>query len=210
MTYTLIRPKTDEDTPWTRLKGTSAWSIVKSTYGHNGLPYHSFEHVRAIYGWAESLGIPYSKSLDESILFHDVIWDGKGNHEDRSIQFYAAVTGEFNEKTVSYIDATKTHNPLHPGAVMALLDIADFVCPVQTQKNSAMLFREAKKHRSPSLAKPTWMKNNCKYLYSLAATIGKNLHDTPEHTQVWRDVKAGIEATITRHKVSLQELQEAA
>ena len=187
------------------LENSRLWKTAKFFYDQNDLDYHNFEHVRRIYRWAEELEVPYSHELDEAILFHDAIWDGAGQHERRSHLLYDAVVLRHDDDGMvgQFIDATIDHCPSHPGSMMAMLDLADFLDDEQTVRNSADLACEARTiaHRQgKDFDAAEARAKNIAYLEGLAERILNDFDLNHPYAHVWAQIEHGVRSAAERLK----------
>lgn len=130
-------------TVWTRLEGLKIWSQAVSAHDiPSGRNYHNMNHVRRLYHHAEvTFGLPYCEDLDYAILGHDVVYNGR--HEDvQDSVLWLRDRGKLNAKRESLIMSTLTHD-LGADNRLIMLDLADFIYPRISIKNTELLMRES-------------------------------------------------------------------
>lgn len=88
----------------------------------------NWEHIQGMLDNAEN-----DPQLIIAIFFHDVIYDGKGNHELRSIE-YMRESGFDCPKAEELILSTITHAPCEDNRLI-LLDLQDFMNPKKRREN---------------------------------------------------------------------------
>lgn len=157
-------------TPWTRIENGPLWNTARDAYRENGLPYHDFGHVRALYGWAARLDLPYSPQLDECILAHDVIMDrGPGANERVSAEWLVS-----QGRSASWADPildTIEHRPCADRIGLAMLDLMDFSDPTVSRSNTERLRLEAMIRAGGNFDQKAWLRGTMGYLDGLSGRI---------------------------------------
>lgn len=185
-------------TRWTRLEGTPLWNAAAQQYAKNGHDYHDMGHVCRLYGHASRFRLPYDLSLDRAILAHDVILDLAGGNEARSAVWLRDHLGEEDRVATRLIMTTVDHDPQHSDRRLALLDLADFLDPDRSRKNTGLLRLEAERMRGDAFDEAVWEEGTVTYLNALAGRIRDGLSAVPSGAErrVWARVLTGITRAI--------------
>lgn len=184
-------------TPWTRIEHSTLWNEAREAYRRNGLPYHGFGHIEALYGWADRLGVPYSHRLDENILTHDVeMLLGPELNERGSAQWLVA-RGRTQEWAAPILD-TIHHAPSEDRTGLAMLDLMDFADPFASRRNTELLRQEAMKIAGEAFEQKVWLRGTMSYLSGLSERIR---HDLPGldglRLKCWTRIARGIAVTMS-------------
>lgn len=108
--------------------------------------YHNWSHVEAcLYHAAFTYNLPYDQDLADAILSHDVIYDGRGDHEARSVTWVANQTGDTVSNPVEvcwHIMKTVDHSPTDDNRMM-LIDLANFLDPKERDETRKRIIQES-------------------------------------------------------------------
>ena len=158
--------------------------------------YHNWGHIeKCLFHAAYTLKLPYDDKLAQAILVHDVIYDGKGEHEDRSIE-WALENGVTNEETLSHIRKTKDHNPSGDNR-MILIDLADFMWVHPTIKNTEKVIEECV--LLYGVDEKQVKQQNKKFLVELVSRLKTHSGNNDFETTMFKAIIIGIENAIERN-----------
>jgi predicted metal-dependent HD superfamily phosphohydrolase len=133
--------------PWTRLEDTPIWHECKRLYClDRKRSYHNFEHIRAMYDDAYTLGYKYDPWLDHAILAHDLVYDDKPNKEIRSVQDYATIFEDTYKRSLpsevyNHVFKTVDHE-FSSDNRMVILDLWGFSDAERCSRNFYSIVRE--------------------------------------------------------------------
>lgn len=179
--------------PWTQIQNSLLAKAAIPLYADPRRSYHNLDHLFRMFEWAEKLGLTYDPILDKAVWGHDSILDRKGQHELRSTHWLEAVEpGSF--KSSELILTTVDHRLRKNGDNrLILLDLADFIDPEQTRKNTACVAQEEKNFR-PELTSSEILKGNQSYLSNLHLRLHQDLKDEKagEHTKTFEKIFSGL------------------
>ena len=190
---------------WTRLSGTALWRAAE--HAHTlpaGRHYHNMEHVRRLYFHAGiTFAMPWCPDLDKAILTHDVINDGRPLAEQRSVEWLTAEDA-LTPASERLILTTQSHLPCEDNRLI-LLDLADFMFPRVSQRNTALLAREAADLRGASEA--AFARGTITYLECLAGRIATGMPSVtdPDEDRAFSRICLGIETVIEALQQTLED-----
>lgn len=182
------------DESGSRLTTTRLGNAALDMMTKNGLAYHNISHIKRMYDarrspkFAGPANIPLE--VDLAILFHDVVYDAKGNNEERSAQTLVGLSEFLNaeeemlqrnlvssseewfevvEEACRLIRTTKLHDEDN---LLVRLDLYDLKFPHRTVENYVALMEEYRQiHGVPEGSPINFARANKKFMLGLRDRI---------------------------------------
>lgn len=176
----------------------------------NRCDYHNIDHITAMYQYLHDTNEPYNEALDWAILYHDVVYDGHPDKEERSAKYFAeqalrSMSTHFVSQVEELIMATKLHivekphwSPIIRADLHALTDL-------ETARTNAELIK-AESMKLYGCSEEEWAKGTVDLIQGLC----KRVHDNAEkhdrrHRNFHLKVYDGCIETIKTAKKSLNK-----
>lgn len=104
---------------------------LESAYGHESRGYHDLLHLTEVLGHVDELMDPDDPAREVVLLagwFHDAVYDGQGDDEERSARLAVATlgAGPLSDEVARLVRLTATHRPADsdgPGQVLCDADL---------------------------------------------------------------------------------------
>lgn len=183
---------------WSNLIKSRSYSYysAKERYDSNACEYHNWNHILDCYGFLEETGVPYDRSLDYAILYHDSVYDDRPHKEKRSAEFMR-IDGVDDEFAQELILKTIDHkfevtDDWRVKAIIAA-DLSGFQNPVTYINNYLLIMEEScKLYKIPY---KEFAENNKKFIYDLYHRSKRNLANDPDRYLFWLNVLEGMKNT---------------
>lgn len=190
------------DTSWSKLLHTDMGEFVRATMDDPRLTYHNITHIERLYAKAKEWGLPYNRTLDGAILWHDAVYDADPDKEIRSAdlaqqcardnpQWFEHIDlAEMNAQILSTINHTVTDDV---SPLMLQLDLAELADPVRRRVNFWDLLQEATNLYDVDI--PTACAGTAEFIKTMhTVQYNNSLHHTQAaHGEFWTDVCQGCE-----------------
>lgn len=157
--------------------------------------YHNWDHVlRCLWHAGNTFRYEFDPVLADTILSHDVIYDGKGVHEARSATWmYANYEGDYAHEIAMGIMKTVEHLPSADNR-MVLIDLANFLNEQEREDTRQRVIDECVLLYGKS--RESIEEANVLFLRSLRSRLGNVIGVPVEDHQYFSDIRAGIKSVI--------------
>ena len=135
-----------ESVKWSKVS-CFVWDEVSPSYNNDSRKYHNLKHIESMYAAAHDLGFEHDYALDYAVMFHDVIYDNKGDNEFRSAMYAAnlmnecAIAGDVIGETFNHIMKTKCHSFKGDNRIV-ILDMYGFTDEAVAKANTMAVIEE--------------------------------------------------------------------